>query len=83
MFEFTNFSPNVGRAKPVETYDSMPSGGMEIYQLTEADFLPEGKGFDDLTEKELKHLKNQYRFRDFRPSQYQAITWRTQRNGGL
>ena len=83
MFEFTSFNRST-RASPTETYDDMPSGGMDVYQLTEADFLPEGKTFDDLTDEELEKLKNQYRFRHFRPSQYQAITWyRKYKNHGL
>lgn len=47
---------------------------LEIYQQTEADFLPEGKTFEDLTPEELHKLKLQYRFACFRPGIYQGIT---------
>lgn len=47
---------------------------MNIFLNTEKHFLPEDKDFDDLTEKESKHLKNQYRFSPFRPGFYQGIT---------
>ena len=46
----------------------------EIYWRDEKYWLPEGKTFDDLTEEELKDLKNKYRFDPLRPGQYQGLT---------
>ena len=54
---------------------------MEIYWRDEKDFLPEGKTFSDLTEEELKALKNKYRFSPLRPGVYQGITGISTSNG--
>lgn len=47
---------------------------LNIFLNTEADFLPEGKTFEDLTQEELETLRRQYRFSPFRPGIYQGIT---------
>lgn len=46
----------------------------DIFYRDESEFLPEGKTFDTLTEKELKELKNKYRFDYLRPGCYQGVT---------
>jgi hypothetical protein len=75
LFTPQNFEPNMGRARPVEIYDDIPDS-LDVYQRTEANFLPDGKDdFGDLTEEELIHLQRQYRFDHYRPGQYQGITW--------
>ena len=47
---------------------------MDIFFRNEADFLPAGKTFADLTPEELTVLKDQYKFSPFRPGIYQAVT---------
>jgi len=54
---------------------------MEIYWRDEKYFLPDGKNFADLTEEELKALKNKYRFSPLRPGVYQGITGIINDNG--
>ena len=55
----SNFKPNVGKARPVDTYSEIPES-MDVYQRTEAQFLPDGKTLEELTPEELewqnKHL---------------------------
>ena len=47
---------------------------LDIFTRSEEDFLPAGKGFDDLTPAELRLVRSQYRFSPFRPGIYQGIT---------
>jgi len=92
MFQMSNFKPNAGKSgsegvapgePKVDTYDDV-SHSMDVFQRTEEQFLPPGKDFEDLTEKELLHLKHQYRYDYYKPGVYQAITWlRKHRNHGL
>jgi hypothetical protein len=58
----------------VQNNQDIPTGEMEIFYKTEAEFLPEGKTFADLTEDELNALRAKYRFSPMRPSSYQNIT---------
>lgn len=46
----------------------------EIYWRDERYWLPEGKDFSDLTEEELRLLKNKYRFDPLRPGKYGGLT---------
>jgi hypothetical protein len=70
----SNFKPNVGKARPVDTYSEIPES-MDVYQRTEAQFLPDGKTLEELTPEELEHMQFQYRFDPYKPGQYQSITW--------
>lgn len=47
---------------------------LDIFYRNEADFLPEGKTFAELTPEEERRLKSQYRFSPLRPGLYQSIT---------
>jgi len=47
---------------------------LDIFFRNEADFLPEGKEFTDLTPEEERRLRSQYRFSPFRPGLYQVIS---------
>jgi len=47
---------------------------LEIYYQSEADFLPPGKTFADLTPEEAKMLQSQYRFSPYRPGYYQTLS---------
>ena len=67
-------------SKPVFNPEVVPDE-MEIYWRDEKYFLPEGKTFADLTEEELKALKNKYRFSPLRPGVYQGITGMSTNNG--
>ena len=48
---------------------------LDIFFRPESDFLPEGKGFDDLNETERTELRNKYRFSPYRPGIYYGIQW--------
>ena len=56
---------------------------LDIFYRSFESFLPEGKTFDDLTEKEKKSVQDQYRFSPLRPGIYQGITGITDRNGNI
>ena len=47
---------------------------LDIFYRNEADFLPEGKTFADLTPEEERRLQSQYRFSPLRPGLYQTIS---------
>ena len=53
--------------------DDIPDA-LDIFYRSETYFLPEGKDFKDLTAKEKKKLRAQYRFSPMKPGQYQGIT---------
>jgi hypothetical protein len=74
MYDMSKFSPALKIPKKVDTYDDV-SEDMDIFQRSEEQFLPPGKKFEDLTERELTKLKNQYRFDYYKPGVYQGITW--------
>lgn len=52
----------------------IPKNEMDIFYRVESEFLPEGKTWDDLTDKEKAELKSKYRFDPLRPGTYQGIT---------
>ncbi|MFA5313193.1 MAG: hypothetical protein WC375_07770 [Methanomassiliicoccales archaeon] len=58
---------------PTLTADDIPKE-LDIFFRTESAFLPEGKTFGDLTEKEIGELKAKYRFDPMKPGIYQAIS---------
>ena len=47
------------------------------------DFIPVGKTWEDLTQKEKELIKDQYRFAFLRPGEYQAITGIGGQNGQM
>ena len=73
MFQMSDFQRGHQDSQKVDTNSEIPKE-MDIFQRTEESFLPEGRTFEDLTEKELRELKNKYRFRYFKPGKYQGIT---------
>jgi hypothetical protein len=75
MFEMNEFKSNIHTPK-VDTYDDVPSD-MDVFWRTESQFLPPGKTFEDLTEKEMTKLRNQYKYDYYKPGVYGAITWRS------
>jgi len=79
MFEMGNFQRGPDNAPKVDTYSEIPKE-MDVFQQSEASFLPEGKTFEDLSEKELARLRAKYRFRYFKPGKYQSITWKKSNN---
>lgn len=58
---------------PIPNGQDLPKE-MDIFFRNEAEFLPAGKTFNDLTLKEKIELRNKYRFDPFRPGVYQGIT---------
>ena len=60
----------------VDTNQEIPKE-MDIFFRDESEFLPPGKTWADLTEKERTEARNRYRFDAMRPGQYQSITWIT------
>lgn len=69
-----NFPPEYPADKQgVPTNADVPKD-MNIYYRTEENFLPEGKTFNDLNDKEKQALKQRYRFDPLVPGLYQAIT---------
>ena len=66
MFNMSNFQPSLKETTKVDTNSDI-SKCMDVFQRTEAQFLPPGKDFDDLTEGELAQLKRQYRFDYYKP----------------
>ena len=57
----------------IQDVDMVPKE-LDIFYKNEHAFLPEGKTFSDLTKKEAKKLKLQYRFSPFRPGIYQTLS---------
>ena len=68
-----DFVPDVPPKVTVFNPEVIPKE-MEIYMKTEADFLPPGKKFEDLTPEEVRVLQNQYRFSSYRPGLYQTLS---------
>ena len=58
---------------PIPNGQDIPKD-LDIFFRNEADFLPPGKTFKDLTPEEMRVLQSQYRFSPYRPGQYQNIT---------
>ena len=58
---------------PVTTGSEIPKD-MDIFYRSESQFLPEGKAFADLTQKEKDELKNKFRFDPLKPGCYQGVT---------
>lgn len=69
---------NVMLEQPVEhavpNNQDIPTDEMDIFFRSEDEFLPEGKTWADLTEKELAEVRAKYRFDPMRPGMYQGIT---------
>lgn len=59
---------------PIPNNQDIPKNELDIFFRTIQAFIPEGKTWDDLTEKEQNELKGKYRFDYFRPSMYQGVT---------
>ena len=70
-----SFDPALTAPKdpPIPNADTVPKE-MDIFFKDEAQFLPEGKTWDDLTPEELKLAKAQYRFSPLKPGIYQTLT---------
>ena len=68
------FPAQISTKSIVQNNQDIPTGEMDIFYQTEAEFLPEGKTFADLTEDEMNTLRAKYRFGPMRPSTYQGIT---------
>jgi hypothetical protein len=75
LINFKSFKPCKTKPQAVDPYDDV-SKEMSVFKRLESQFLPEGKGFSDLTEEELSCLKNKYRFDYYKPGVYQGITSR-------
>jgi len=73
MFNMGKFTRGSEESPNVETNDEIPKD-MDVFQRSEAQFLPEGKSFEDLTKEELKELRRRYRFDYYKPGVYQGIT---------
>lgn len=58
----------------VPNNQDIPKDEMDIFYRSESEFLPEGKTWNDLTDKEKEELKAKYRFDPMRPGMYQAVT---------
>ena len=58
----------------VSPNQDIPKNEMEIYFRNESHFLPEGKTWSDLTDKEKAEVKAKYRWDYYRPACYQGIT---------
>jgi hypothetical protein len=71
MLEFTPAYP--ADVQGISTGDEIPKE-MDIFYRSESSFLPNGKSFKDLTEKEKEELKNRYRFDLLKSGQYQTVT---------
>lgn len=69
-----DFIPYIKPDDPIPNNQDIPKDEMDIFFRNEADFLPPGKTFDDLTAEELQLLRSQYRFSPLRPGTYQGIT---------
>jgi len=72
-FDFAGFRRHIPPNKPVFNVEVVPKE-MDIFFLSEDDFLPDGKTFAELTDVEDKKLRSQYRFSPFRPGLYQTLT---------
>ena len=87
MSNLLNFLPYVPRTPSDEEAAVFKAGSipdeLDIFFRDESYFLPEGKTFDDLTDEELAHLRNQYRFSALRPGVYQGITGRNGKHGSM
>ena len=58
----------------VSVPSEIPKNEMDIFYRAEESFLPEGKTWADLTEKEIAEIRSRYRFDPLRPGTYQGIT---------
>lgn len=60
--------------QPIPNNQDIPKNEMDVFYRDESFFLPEGKTWNDLTDKEKKEAKDKYRFDVLRPGCYQGIT---------
>jgi hypothetical protein len=81
MFGMNGFQPHLNPigtvnsdSEKVDTYACVPKGDMDVFQRSIEQFLPLGKTFEDLTDKEKEQIKRQYRFDYYKPGVYQGIT---------
>jgi hypothetical protein len=58
----------------VSPNQDIPKDEMDIFYRGEQEFLPEGRTWESLTDKERTDLKAKYRFDPLRPGMYQAVT---------
>jgi len=58
----------------VSPNQEIPKDQLDVYFRDESHFLPEGKTWSDLTDKEKAEAKAKYRFDPMRPGMYQGIT---------
>jgi len=58
---------------PVDNGQDVPKE-MDIFYRNESAFIPEGKKFEDLTQREQQIVKSRYRFDPMKPGIYGAIT---------
>jgi len=65
---------DVPKDPPICNNQDIPRDEMDIFFRADSNFLPPGKTWADLTEKEKKEVNARYRFDPLRPGMYQAIT---------
>lgn len=58
----------------VSPNQDIPKDELDIFFRNESNFLPEGKTWETLTDKEKEEIKAKYRFDILRPGVYQGIT---------
>ena len=58
----------------VSPNQDIPKDQLDIFFRDIQAFIPEGKTWDDLTDKEQAEIKDKYRFDPMRPGMYGAIT---------
>lgn len=58
----------------ITTNDEIPKDELDIFFRDEAQFLPPGKTWADLSPEELKLARDRYRFDPLKPGMYQGIT---------
>ena len=73
MLPLLEFRPEYPVEHSVDTGQEIPKE-LDIFFMSEKDFLPPGKTFKDLTPEEMERLRSQYRFTALRPGIYQGIT---------
>jgi len=71
--DFLPYIFNNATSQAIETHVEVPKE-MDLFWRCEAQFLPEGKTWDELPEGEKKILRDKYRFDYLKPGVYQGIS---------
>ena len=72
--DFLPYTPNDAEAHVVSVNDEIPRNELDLFFRDEAQFLPPGKTWSDLSPEELKIVRDRYRFDPLKPGMYQGIT---------